>query len=98
MLQKKKRVSMTNSEKIGLCDSVPHLTEPQTKTFLGVLTTGMDDESIKEENMLEVDVDKVYNATLRELQMFVQSPDEVTDARAQRNGENEIANIETCKL
>lgn len=97
VLEKKKMLPMKTQEKRELCDTVQQLSPSQLKEFLGLLATGMNDETMKDETMLEIDIDMVDNATLRELQGFVQNPEQVLE-KATRNAENEVASIETMIL
>lgn len=94
-LEKFKQVQMTFNEKKVLCDDVAELDFIRMKGVVDILSRGMNRPDMMSEVEIDMDVDHVDNAVLREIQFFLKNPSITTAKDGLRKLEANIADIET---
>ena len=95
MLEKEKQVELTYEEKQELCKQVEVLDFVRMKQVVHVIAQGMKRPDIINEAEIEIDVDQISNAVLREIQYFLRNPAATTAREALNQVESQLTDIET---
>lgn len=94
-LERKKQIQLSYDEKVEICEQVAVLDFVRMKAVVDIIARGMNRMDILNEVEIDIDIDKIDNVVLREIQSFLENPAVCTARGTLRRIEAELADIES---
>lgn len=94
-LGQKRQIELSGQEKAAICDKASKLDFTEMKYLVDILVAGMKKSDMLQAGVVDLDVEKVDNAVLREVEVFLENPTVFAALGTLKVVEDELAAVET---